>query len=161
MAAGGQYYFRPMTIDTFPKPGAIVLHVAGRTKEAVIDELLAAAEKSGQIEDVAAARTAVLERERLMSTGMQFGVAIPHGKLDKVDGLVTVLGVSDVGVDFGSLDGEPSRIFTLTLSPASRTGPHLRFLADMSILLRQDSVREAILSAPTPERVLQALAGMN
>lgn len=136
----------------------IALHLRGRTREEIIDELLAVAQRSGKIRDLAAARAAVFEREGRMSTGMHSGVAIPHGKTDAVEGLVAVLGVSDQGVDFRALDGRDCRIFVLTLSPASKTGPHLRFLAEASLLLENAKNRSAILAAKTAEDVLEVFS---
>ena len=103
----------------------VALGLKGRTKEELIDELLQVAARSGKISDMAAARKAVLERERRMSTGMKHGIAIPHGKTDAVKDLVACIGVSDLAVDFDALDREPCRIFIMTLSPADKTGPHL------------------------------------
>jgi len=136
----------------------IALHLQGRTKEEIIDELLAVARRSGKIRNLASVRKAVLEREARMSTGMHSGVAIPHGKTDAVKDLVAVLGVSDHGVDFGALDGEECRFFVLTLSPASKTGPHLRFLAEASLLLENAKNRSAILAAKTEEDVLEVFS---
>jgi len=138
--------------------GSIALRLQGRTKEEIIDELLAVAERSGKIKDLAAAREAVLEREGRMSTGMHSGVALPHGKTDAVEDLVAVLGVSEHGVDFQALDGLECRIFALTLSPASQIGPPLRFLAEASLLLENANNRSAILAAETEEDILKVFS---
>jgi len=135
----------------------VALHLKGRTKEEIIDELLAVAVRTGKISDADAARKAVLERERRMSTGMKHGIAIPHGKTDTVRDLVACIGVSDAAVDFDALDREPCRIFIMTLSPADKTGPHLQFLAEVSLLFRSEEKRAAILAATTPEELLSVL----
>jgi mannitol/fructose-specific phosphotransferase system IIA component (Ntr-type) len=98
----------------------IALHLKGKTKEELIDELLAVAVRGGKVSDIDAARKAVLERERRMSTGMKHGIAIPHGKTDCVKDLVACIGVSDEPVDFDALDRQPCRIFIMTLSPAGQ-----------------------------------------
>ncbi|HRY73281.1 MAG TPA: PTS sugar transporter subunit IIA [Spirochaetia bacterium] len=136
---------------------SIALHLQGRTKEAIVDELLAVAAKSGKIKDLSAARKSVLEREARMSTGMKHGIAIPHGKTDAVDDLVACIGVSDQGVDFEALDDEACRIFIMTLSPAAKTGPHLQFLAEVSLLFKSGEKRAAIAAAKEPEEVLAIL----
>lgn len=136
---------------------SIALHLAGGTKEEIIDELLGVAAKAGKIKDLAEARKAVLEREGRMSTGMKHGIAIPHGKTDTVDDLVACIGISDKGVDFEALDDEPCRIFIMTLSPADKTGPHLQFLAEVSLLFRSEEKRAAILAAKSPEDILKVL----
>lgn len=136
---------------------SIALHLKGRTKEEIIDELLAVAAKSGKVKDLAAARRAVMDREGRMSTGMKHGIAIPHGKTDAVADLVAVIGVSDNGVDFEALDQLDCRIFILTLSPADKTGPHLQFLAEVSLLFKSEEKRAAILASVKGEEVLKIL----
>ena len=135
----------------------VALHLKGHDKEGIIDELLEVAARTGKISDQAAARKAVLERERRMSTGMKHGIAIPHGKTEAVKDLVACIGVSDEAVDFDALDREPCRIFIMTLSPADKTGPHLQFLAEVSLLFRSEEKRAAILASKTPEEVLAVL----
>jgi mannitol/fructose-specific phosphotransferase system IIA component (Ntr-type) len=146
-----------MDLKSVLSKDTIALHLQGRTKEELIDELLEIAARTGQISDMAMARKAVLERERRMSTGMKHGIAIPHGKTDTVKSLVACIGVSDLAVDFDALDREPCRIFIMTLSPADKTGPHLQFLAEVSLLFRSDEKRLAILRATSPEEVLKVL----
>ena len=135
----------------------VALHLKGRDKESIIDELLAVAARTGRISDLAVARKSVLERERRMSTGMKHGIAIPHGKTDAVKELVACIGIADEGVDFDALDREDCRIFIMTLSPADKTGPHLQFLAEVSLLFRSEEKRAAILAATSPEEVLSVL----
>lgn len=132
----------------------VSLDLKGESKEDIIGELLDLMMKSGRIKDRAAALKAVLDREQKMSTGMQHGIAIPHGKTDSVDALVAALGIKKGGANFGSLDGEPSTIFVMTLSSTQRTGPHIQFLAEMSQLLNDSQRRERLLQAQTPAEVL-------
>ena len=144
-----------MNLRNVLREDSIALHLKGTSKEEIIDELLAAAAKSGKVKDMAAARRSVLERERRMSTGMKHGIAIPHGKTDAVDTLIACIGVSDKGVDFDALDHEACRIFILTLSPSDKTGPHLQFLAEVSLLFRSEEKRQAILAAKESTEVLK------
>lgn len=142
-------------------PSAISVALKGSTKDAVIGELMDLLMATGKIRDLDArqkAVQAVLDRERKMSTGMQNGVAIPHGKTDTVDTLVAAVGLKKEGVDFQALDGQPSRIFVMTLSPDTRTGPHIQFLAEISRQLSDAGIREKVLQASTPEEVLDILA---
>lgn len=89
-----------------------------------------------------------------MSTGIQQGVAIPHAKTKAVDNLVACIGVKKDGVDFSSLDGEPSNIFILTLSPSDHIGPHVQFLAEISRIIRTEESRTKILEATSTKQVL-------
>jgi PTS system nitrogen regulatory IIA component len=88
---------------------------------------------------------------------MKHGIAIPHGKTDTVSDLVACIGVSDTAVDFDSLDGEPCRIFIMTLSPVNKTGPHLQFLAEVSLLFKSAEKRQEILTTADKEQVIKIL----
>lgn len=144
---------KPLTVET------ISLDLRGNNKEEVLAEMVDLLAASGHIRDKEAVLKAVTDRERRMSTGMQNGIAIPHGKTDSVDCLVAALGIKREGIDFGALDGQPSTIFVMTVSPDSRTGPHIQFLAEVSRPLNDASVRAKILSASTREEVLKLLLG--
>lgn len=140
-------------------PETIAPELQGTTKDAVIEELVDLLVTSGKIKDRLAALRAVIERERKMSTGMQSGIAIPHGKTATVDGLVTAFGLKHAGVNFDSLDGLPAHIFVMTLSPENRTGPHIQFLAEISRQLNDPKIRERLLRASTADEILAILTG--
>jgi PTS system nitrogen regulatory IIA component len=144
---------KPLTVET------ISLDLKGTSKEEILAEMADLMMASGHIRDRDAVLKAVLEREKRMSTGMQNGIAIPHGKTDSVDCLVAALGIKHGGVDFGALDGQPSTIFVMTVSPDSRTGPHIQFLAEISRPLNDPAVRARLLAATTREEVLHLLIG--
>jgi fructose-specific phosphotransferase system IIA component len=137
----------------------IILDLKNTTKEGIIEEIIDFLIASGKIREKKDALKAVIDRERKMSTGMQNGIAIPHGKTDMVDTLIAAIALKKEGVNFGSLDGQPSRIFVMTLSPDTRTGPHIQFLAEISRQLNDPAVREKILAASKPEDILDALSG--
>jgi len=141
----------PLSIET------ISLNLKGETKDEILSEMVDLLMASGHIRDREAVLKAVTDRERRMSTGMQNGIAIPHGKTDSVDCLVAALGIKHEGVDFGALDGQPSTIFVMTVSPDSRTGPHIQFLAEISRPLNDASVRAQLLAATQPQTVLDLL----
>ena len=134
-----------MNLKTVLTPETVNLHLKGTSKEEIIDELLEMLVQAGKVKDKAVARACVLDRERKMSTGMKHGIAIPHGKTDSVSDLVACIGISDHPVDFDSLDQEPCRIFIMTLSPIDKTGPHLQFLAEVSLLFKSAEKRQEIL----------------
>lgn len=135
----------------------VVLELQATTKEAVIEELIGTLVAAGQITDAPAALRVVMERERKMSTGLQSGVAIPHGKCETVDNLVAAIGLKKNGVPFDSLDGLPASIIVLTLSPLSRPGQHIQFLAEIGKSLGEASVREKVLAAANAESVIAAI----
>jgi PTS system nitrogen regulatory IIA component len=99
-----------------------------------------------------------MDREQKMSTGMKHGIAIPHGKSASVKDLVACIGISDASIDFDALDKEPCRIFIMTLSPLEKTGPHLQFLAEISLLFKSAEKRAEILKAAAPEDIMRILA---
>jgi PTS system nitrogen regulatory IIA component len=149
-----------MNLRTVVCPECVALHLKGSTKDEIIAELidvLVAAGKLRTSKDRDEALRVVLERERKMSTGMQNGIAIPHGKTDCVDTLVAAVGINKEGVNFESLDNQPSRIFVMTLSPNTRTGPHIQFLAEISRALSDPKIRDRVLNAESAEQVLEAL----
>ena len=130
----------------------------GTTKEEIINELLDILVAAKKISDRSAALAAFMDREQKMSTGMKHGIAIPHGKSPTINDLVACIGVSDGAVEFDALDHEPCNIFIMTLSPVEKTGPHLQFLAEISLLFKSAEKRQEILNASTPEEVLKILS---
>jgi mannitol/fructose-specific phosphotransferase system IIA component (Ntr-type) len=101
----------------------------------------------------------VLAREGKMSTGMEHGIAIPHGKTDTVKKLVVGVGIHREGVDFESLDGQPAHIFIMTVSPLNKSGPHIQFLAEISRILGNAAVRERLLAAGDQGEIIALLSG--
>jgi PTS system nitrogen regulatory IIA component len=141
-----------LTLDT------VTADLQGTTKQEIIESLLDILMRTGKVKDRKAALDAVLEREKKMSTGMETGIAIPHGKTDAVDELVAAVGITRNPVDFEALDKQPSRIFIMTLSSSQRTGPHIQFLKEISELLRSADMRRKLIAAKEPREILQILA---
>ncbi len=104
-------------------------------------------------------REAVLGRERSMSTGMELGVAIPHAAVDDLPEIVGAMGVvqRDGGLDFESIDGQPTRVVVLLVIPKAQKLLHIRTLADIARVLAKDSVRERLLATADAEEALAAL----
>lgn len=140
-----------LTVDS------IRLRLRATSKSEALEELLDIMVENGQVRDREQARQAVLEREQKMSTGMQNGIAIPHGKTDAVDRLQIVVALQPDGIDFDALDGQPCTIFIFTLSPANRAGPHIQFLAEISKFLVDDAFRKKLLNATSSQEILQLL----
>ena len=146
-----------MNLRTVLTTDTVNLHLKGTTKEQIIDEMLDILVSAGKVKDKETARACVLDRERKMSTGMKHGIAIPHGKTDPVEDLVACIGISDNPVNFDSLDQEPCRIFIMTLSPVNKTGPHLQFLAEVSLLFKSAEKRQEILKTTDKAEVIRIL----
>jgi len=122
----------------------------------MIDMLVSAGRLPAEKRDIAL--NAVMEREKKMSTGMQFGVAIPHGKSPQLTDFTTAFGIKKEGVNFGAQDGQPCTIFVMTLSAAAMVGPHMQYLAEISRLLSSTEVRVRLLQASTVEEIRDILA---
>ncbi|MDR1565969.1 MAG: PTS sugar transporter subunit IIA [Treponema sp.] len=147
-----------MNLKTVLTKETISLHLKGTNKEEIIDELLDILAAAHKIENRQAAFTAIMDREQKMSTGMKHGIAIPHGKSPTIHDLVACIGVSDNPVEFDALDHEPCRIFIMTLSPVEKTGPHLQFLAEISLLFKSAEKRQEILKAGSADEILKVLS---
>jgi mannitol/fructose-specific phosphotransferase system IIA component (Ntr-type) len=100
---------------------------------------------------------AVCERERVLSTGIGEGVAVPHAKYDGLDGLIVAAGVSREPIDFGALDGRAVQLFFLILGPEAAAGGQVRVLSRVGRLMRNESLRGRLFSASNAERFLEIL----
>jgi len=127
----------------------IVPALRGRTKADVIAELASVvAEGHPEIERPRLVQ-ALEDREKLNSTALGEGVAIPHGKLPGLRGVIAAFGRSPVGIDFSSLDGKPTHLFFLLVAPEDCAGAHLKALARISRLLKDEAFRRRLMAAST------------
>jgi PTS system nitrogen regulatory IIA component len=125
--------------------------------EETLSEMARRLEASGDVKDAGALTARLLEREKLGCTGLGNGLAIPHGKLAGLEGVLVAIGVVPGGVDFHALDGRPVRLVLLVLSPADAPAGHLQALARISRLVKTPGVTDAILSARSPEEIARGL----
>ena len=147
-----------MKITDFLNIKGIKLDLESTEKEGVLQELVDILAEVKDIGDKKSILRALIERENLGSTGIGQGIAIPHGKTEKVDGLVAVLGVSRKGVNFEALDGEPVYILFLLVAPKDTAGPHLKALAQISRLLRDTYFCELLRRCKTPKDVFDLIS---
>ena len=136
---------------------AIRLSLNARDKESCIKELVQLLESAHGVNTKGEILSKVLQRESMMSTGIGNGVAIPHGKTRLLDHLVAACAVAPAGVDFDTMDGEPATLFILLVSPESLRGPHVKALANVSRLLKEESVRTALRQSTSPQQFLEIL----
>ncbi len=145
-------------------PGRVVHRLSSGRREGVLQELvqkgfLAEGAKAGMAKDDEERIVRVLEeRERLGSTGIKDGLAIPHGKLEGLPTLIAALGLHDQGIDFGALDGQPSRIFIVLLAPETAGGLHLKALARISRLFSDPAFHRRLLEAPNAAAIYEEVA---
>lgn len=148
-----------MKITDFLDRRAIKIGLAATDKEGILKELVDILSEVKDMGDRKAIVKALLERESLGSTGIGQGIAIPHGKTDRVKELVAVLAVSRKGVNFDALDGEPVHIFFLLVAPKDTAGPHLKALAQISRILRDSYFCELIKRCQTPQELYELIKG--
>jgi nitrogen PTS system EIIA component len=137
-------------------PDRVVVPLSARDKGGVIAELTRhlIQHSGGTYQDVLGA---VEEREAVLSTGIGFGVAIPHARSSAVSQLTLVCGVSPEPVAFDSIDGEPVRLFFLIVGPESSAGQHVKVLSRIARLVRRENLRERLCEARTPAEFYEAL----
>jgi len=139
--------------------GVVKTEMEATTKEEAIEELVDLLVEAHEIPmslrdhvlDV------VMERERSMSTGMEKGIALPHGASSRVQEIVGALGIVPEGLPFDSLDGEPARLVVLLVLPKDRFQAHVRTLAGIAHLLGNPTFRQQLVSAADAERVLELI----
>jgi nitrogen PTS system EIIA component len=128
------------------------------SKGDVIRELVEFLKASGKIVESEAVTKEVEAREALCSTGLQMGIAIPHAKTTYVSGLVIAVGISSGGVDFGALDGKPSKIFFMILTPPEQAMKHLEVLSEISNIAQSKEKVNQLCEAATAAEVVDLLS---
>ena len=146
-----------MKITEFLDKKGIKLDMQSTEKEDALKELVELLAEVKDIGDKKVILKALVERESLGSTGIGQGIAIPHGKTDKLKEIVAVLGISRGGVNFEALDGEAVYLFFLLVAPKDNPGPHLKALAQISRLLRDSFFCELIKRCQTAEEVYELI----
>ncbi|MCE9531659.1 MAG: PTS sugar transporter subunit IIA [Planctomycetes bacterium] len=144
-----------MRMSNFVVRDAIIPTLTASTKEGVIRELVKSLQSAGyfrdtDIEDIV---KSVLRREQLGSTGIGRNIAIPHSKHASVDRLIGTLAISQSGVPFDSIDGEPVYVFVLLVSPQDRPGDHLRALENVVRTMKDDAFVKSLRQATTREQI--------
>jgi PTS system nitrogen regulatory IIA component len=135
-----------MKISDTLKEGAIISELNATDKKAVLEELAGTLAEASGVNQEEMVRV-LLERERLGSTGIGGGIAIPHGKLGALQSLLMAFGRSRKGVEFDAMDGKPTHLFFLLLAPEDSTGAHLKMLARISRSLKNSVFRERLMTA--------------
>ena len=136
---------------------AVILDLGVRTKRDVLAEMAAALAKVEPRIEADRLLEVLLEREALQSTGIGEGVAIPHGKMPGLDRLVAAFARSNEGVDFESIDGQPTHHFFLLVVPEHSGGQYLKALARISRFFRDAAFRQRLADAESLEAVIRAI----
>ncbi len=136
-----------MKIADILDEAAVVQDLHSATKKGVLEELSHVLVQEGKIPDQDKVVEVLLEREKLGSTGIGDGIAIPHGKMKGIEELVASFGRSIQGVNFESVDNKPAHLFFLLVTPENSAGVHLKALARISRLLKDPSFRNRLMEA--------------
>lgn len=131
---------------------AICADLKAHDKKGILEELATPVAEAAGVNRDELVRV-LMDRERLGSTGIGGGIGIPHGKLKALQTLALGFGLSRAGVDFESMDGKPTHIFFLLLTPENSTGLHLKVLARISRILKNEPFKEQLMAAATPEEI--------
>ena len=147
-----------MKITDILDEDSIVEELASRDKKGVLEELVSVLVKHGRLADKEKSVQILLERERLGSTGIGDGIAIPHGKLKEISSIICSFGRSKAGIDFQSIDEKPSHLFFLLFAPEDSAGEHLQALARLSRLLKDVRLRKRLMEAASKKEIYLLIA---
>jgi PTS system nitrogen regulatory IIA component len=146
-----------MMLSELLVPAAVSVRLRSTSKREAIAELVELLETGHEVRSQGEILDRVLRREAMMSTGIGNGVAIPHGKARSVDRMLAACAMAPEGIDFEAVDGEPARLFILLVSPENVGAVHVRVLANISRLLKEESVRRQIVESSSTAELLDSL----
>lgn len=146
-----------MKLSKFCEEELITFDLKGKTKDDVIRELVDLASKSKMVRDREELFRAVVEREKLVTTGVGYGVAFPHAKTKAVKAVVIAFGRSKAGVDFEAMDRKPVNLFFLIAAPEDAIGTHLNVMARLSYIMRSEKNREKFSKIKSAGEFLEQL----
>jgi nitrogen PTS system EIIA component len=146
-----------MKINEILKKESVIADIAGNNKLDVIKEMTERLKQNDTIKNDQALYATLMEREKLGSTGIGENVAIPHGKSDELSQIIIVFARSLSGIDFESLDQKPVHFVCMVIAPAHSTGTHLKALARISRLFKNQTLREGILKAEDSNEIYSIL----
>lgn len=145
-----------MKISDILDESLVVTNLAGDTKEEIITALIDLIGKSPKVLDVEKVKNAIFDREKIMSTGVGNGFAIPHGKTEAVSEIVAAFGITGGPIDYRSLDEKPVRLVFLLVGKDNLVGPHIKLLSRISRLMHKEEFRNKLLEKQTPAEVIEA-----
>jgi nitrogen PTS system EIIA component len=157
MVVNQEEKWEKLKILDFLNPNAVTIDLTATTKKGVLEELVDLLAKDGKVKDAKATVDVLLEREKLGSTGIGQGIAIPHAKSDQANEVVAAFGLSRRGVPFDSLDGEPVYIVFILVAPPNAAALHLKALARISRLLKDKFFRQALRDVKDPAEILRII----
>ncbi len=143
-----------MKLVNYLKPEYIAVGMTADSKEELLSKMVDLAAMNPHVLDKAKVKTAIIERERIMSTGVGKGFAIPHGKTDAVTDIVLAFATTAEPIDYAAMDNEPVRLVLMLISRDSDVGSRLKLLSRASKVMNSDVARKSLMDAKTPDEVL-------
>ena len=144
-----------MKVSELLTPEFIIPDLKGETKEEVINELINLFKNDPRVEDIERVRAAVLDREKVMSTGVGKGFAIPHGKTNAVKEIVGAFGKAKKGIDYDALDGNPVQLIFLLVGKDNLISTHIKLLSRISRLMNKDDFRHRLTEANSADEIIK------
>jgi len=142
-----------MKICEILKVERIIPSMKSADKESAIKELVYSFQDDPRVKDIDAVYQAVIEREKIMSTGVGKGFAIPHAKTNAVNEIIAAFGKLEQPIDFQSLDDQPVKLIFLLVGKENLVGPHIKLLSRLSRMMNLDEFRENLANANTAEEI--------
>ncbi len=146
-----------MKVSDLLNSKVVIADLKSEKKEEVINELIDLFKDDPRIIDLEKVRTAVLEREKVMSTGVGKGFAIPHGKTSAVTDIIAAFGKSTKDINYDSLDGEPVNLIFLLVGKDNLVSTHIKLLSRISRLMNKDDLRERLIEANSTEEIVHLI----
>lgn len=144
-------------INQLLDPDRVKIDLPGASKTEVINALIDVLQGHEGIDSLEAVRSAIFEREEMMSTGVGKGLGLPHAKTPAATETVAAFATTAQPVDFGSIDDEPIRLLLLLVGPEDHKSQHVKILGRISRLVSRDSLRERLIEAEEPETIIEIL----
>lgn len=132
----------------------IIAELNSIDKESAINELIDLFKNDSRVDDIEKVRQAVLDREKIMSTGVGKGFAIPHGKTDSVKEIIAAFGRKKDGIEYDALDGNPVNLIFLLVGRDTMISAHIKLLSRVSRMMNKDDFRLRLLNAETSEEIM-------
>ena len=144
-----------MKVADLLKDGFVIAELNGTGKEEVINELIELFKDDPRVNDLDKVREAVLEREKIMSTGVGKGFAIPHGKTNHVNEILGAFGKTTKPIDYQSLDQQPVHLVFLLVGKDNLVSTHIKLLSRISRMMNKDEFRNSLINAKSNEEILE------
>ena len=143
-----------MKISELLKEKYILTEFKSADKAEIINEMIDLFNDDERVSNLEEVRKCVLDREKIMSTGVGKGFAIPHGKTNSVNDIIAAFGKSDIPVDYNALDGNPVQLIFLMVGQETLVGSHIKVLSRISRIMNNDDFRAKLLEAKSTEEIL-------